>query len=92
MSAPAVSPSDDLKVRARAARERFVASGTNISEWSRERNFSIALVNKVLMGQRSCRRGESHRIAVALGIKRELSPPGAPVAPLVRADGLEPVR
>lgn len=65
-----------VRARAAAAREQFVASGTNVSEWARERGFSLKLVHSILRGDRSCRRGESHRIAVALGIKREAPEPG----------------
>ncbi|RZF64298.1 DNA-binding protein [Sphingomonas populi] len=75
MSAPRV-PIEAIKERALAARYRFEASGTNISEWARERGFSISLVQSVLAGNRACRRGESHAIAVALGIKPQVAPPG----------------
>lgn len=68
-------PAEALKERALEARARFEASGTNISEWARERGFSISLVQSVLAGNRACRRGESHKIAIALGLKPEVSPP-----------------
>ncbi|WP_413818481.1 DNA-binding protein [Sphingobium sp.] len=76
MSGVGVTPADSLRSRAHAVRERFAASGTNISEWARVRGFSISLVQSVLAGDRPCRRGESHRIAVALGIKENVAPPG----------------
>ncbi|NWK96536.1 DNA-binding protein [Sphingobium lactosutens] len=71
-----VTSAEGLKARALAAREQFAASGTNISEWAREKGFSVSLVQSVLSGKRACRYGESHRIAVALGIKENVPPPG----------------
>lgn len=74
-------PTEAMKERALAARDRFEASGTSISEWARARGFSISLVQSVLAGKRACIRGESHAIAVALGMKLQVSPPGPlPVA------------
>lgn len=81
-----VTPADGLKARALAVREQFAASGTNISEWARENGFSISLVQSVLGGKRACRHGESHRIAVALGIKASVPPPGADARHDDRAD------
>lgn len=72
-----VAKADELlRQRASAMREQFIASGTNVSEWARERGFGLRLVHQILRGERSCRRGESHRIAVALGIKVEQPVPG----------------
>ena len=65
-----VSTTDMLvRQRAVARRSELVASGVNISEWAREHGFTVSLVHNVLSGRRSCRRGDSHQIAVALGIK-----------------------
>lgn len=44
-------------------------AGVSISEWSKHHGFSPALVYQVLTGQRKTIRGESHRIAVAAGLK-----------------------
>jgi gp16 family phage-associated protein len=52
------------------AKELFERSGISISEWSRVNGFSAILVYQVLDGQRKCRRGQSHQIAVALGLKQ----------------------
>jgi gp16 family phage-associated protein len=90
MSGSGVTPADSLKARARAVREQFVASGTNISEWARDHGFSVSLVQSVLTGKRACRHGESHRIAVALGLKEQAAPPGT--APTTADDRLEGVR
>ncbi len=54
------------------AREKFEMTGTSVSEWARARGFSAILVYQVLDGQRKCRRGQSHKIAVALGLKEGL--------------------
>lgn len=53
----------------RQARDRFDQTGQSIQEWSEERGFDARLVRVILSEGRPCRRGESHRIAVALGLK-----------------------
>lgn len=52
------------------ARSIFAESGISIAEWARAEGFSIALVYQVIEGRRKCIRGQSHRIAVTLGIKK----------------------
>lgn len=52
------------------ARAVFEDSGISVAEWARARGFSTSLVYQVLEGRRKCLRGQSHQIAVALGIKR----------------------
>lgn len=47
----------------------FSDSGVSVSEWARDHGFSTGLVYQVLNGDRKCQRGQSHKIAVALGIK-----------------------
>lgn len=54
---------------AKDVRSIFAASGISIAEWARAEGFSTALVYQVIDGKRSCLRGQSHRIAVALGLK-----------------------
>lgn len=51
------------------AREIFTKHGVSVSSWAKERGFSQSLVYQVLAGRRQAIRGESHRIALALGIK-----------------------
>lgn len=75
MSATRV-PTEAIRERAHAARDRFRASGKSVSDWAREHGFSISLVQSVLTGTRPCHRGESHAIAVALGMKPKVAPPG----------------
>jgi gp16 family phage-associated protein len=51
----------------------FEASGISVAEWAREKGFSTGLVYQVLEGNRKCLRGQSHRIALALGLKQGLA-------------------
>ena len=50
-------------------KEVFLEHGLSISEWARENGFSQTLVYQILSGKRKPTRGESHRIAVKLGLK-----------------------
>lgn len=50
-------------------RSLIEGTGISIAEWARENRFSCALVYQVLEGKRRCLRGQSHKIAVALGLK-----------------------
>lgn len=52
-----------------AVRRHFYESGTTVTDWARERGFDRSLVYSVLNGRCLARRGASHRIAVALGLK-----------------------
>lgn len=47
----------------------FHESGVSVADWSTQHGFSSALVYAVMKGKRKCLRGESHRIAVLLGLK-----------------------
>lgn len=58
------------------AQQWFVDQGLAVSDWAISRGFNPALVYAVLHGRRKCLRGQSHRIAVALGLKA--MPEGAP--------------
>ena len=51
------------------ARAWFHDHGQSVSDWSVKQGFNPALVYAVLKGQRKCLRGQSFRIAVALGVK-----------------------
>lgn len=50
----------------------FRNKGITISDWARKNNFSVELVYRVLKMNRIPIRGESHKIAVKLGIKNEI--------------------
>jgi len=56
-----------------AVKARFEAEGVSIAEWARANGFSRTLVYRVLDGDMACRRGQAHKIAVALGLKKEPS-------------------
>lgn len=50
-------------------RDEFHRRGLSISEWARSRGYSAQLVYQVLAGRKRCLRGQSHAIAVTLGLK-----------------------
>lgn len=52
-----------------AARAAFYDRGEDVASWARTRGFKPASVYRLLAGQSKARRGEAHRIAVALGLK-----------------------
>lgn len=73
---------DDLA----AVRQRFWLTGETVADWANKHGFSVATTYSLLAGRLRARRGEAHRIAVALGLK-----PGAPSAPEdARRHGEEP--
>ena len=51
------------------AREAFEARGETIRSWARRHGFKEALVYAVLCGRIRGTRGQSHAIALALGLK-----------------------
>lgn len=53
-------------------RTEFNKRGVSIAAWAEHHQFSQVLVYAVLRGDRKCLRGQSHRIAVALGLKEDL--------------------
>ena len=50
-------------------RQAFDDAGVSVSEWAAEHGFRRESVYAVLSGRSKARRGEAHRIAVALGLK-----------------------
>lgn len=50
---------------------RFAAEGLSIAKWAKARGFKAYLVYRVLDGSCKAKRGQAHKIAVALGIKNE---------------------
>lgn len=52
------------EVRAELARR-----GISIAAWATAHGFNTNLVHEVLAGRKKCIRGQSHRIAVSLGLK-----------------------
>jgi gp16 family phage-associated protein len=61
---------EERKRRGDKAREALARKGVSISSWAASNGFSTQMVFQVLKGDRKCIRGESHKIAVALGIKQ----------------------
>jgi gp16 family phage-associated protein len=59
----------------------FEAHGRAIGEWADLRGFKRSLVYAVLNGRALGRRGRSHHIAMALGLKKD---PQMPVTPDLR--------
>ena len=62
-----------LKTRAEV-RQEFARRGWSISGWAKQNGYSPVLVSDILNDnevrpKRKCLRGESHNIAVSLGIK-----------------------
>lgn len=60
--------------------------GISQSQWARNHGFSVSLVIEVLRGGKKCHRGQSHNIAVLLGMKRgELTDQPGRVAPAAKS-------
>lgn len=51
------------------ARAEFHRSGKTVVSWAQQHGFCVNLVYMVLAGKRPGLRGQSHKIAVLLGIK-----------------------
>lgn len=49
--------------------QEFVRKGQSYTDWARRHKVSRHLLAQILKGGRPCRRGQSHKIAVLLGIK-----------------------
>lgn len=59
----------NLAIRtAKEAKDEFERCGVSIAEWARSNGFSTGLVYRVLNGT-AAKRGQSHEIAVRLGLK-----------------------
>lgn len=52
-------------------KDDFEKAGISISDWSLKNNFSRDLVYRILNTNRLPKRGESKRIAIALGLIKE---------------------
>lgn len=65
------------------AQQWFVDQGMAVSAWAQSHGFTTPLVYAVLHGRRKCLRRQSHRIAVALGLKAapEVTPRPIPTHP-----------
>lgn len=54
---------------AEQARDALEYRGISITQWAKQHGFSRSLVSAVLHGDRPCRIGASHKVAVLLGMK-----------------------
>jgi gp16 family phage-associated protein len=77
-AAQSVSVSSDSGAELRNASEMsaeqriwksFRDEGVNVRAWAIEHGFNPGLVYSILRGERKCLRGQSHDVAVALGLK-----------------------
>lgn len=50
---------------------RFLAEGVTVKEWAQAHGFNVRLAYRVLQGEIKGTSGEGHKIAVALGLKKE---------------------
>lgn len=69
----------DVLVSPEEALQRFRENGVSVAAWAVRNGFNPAIVYAVLRGGRKCLRGQSHEIAVSLGIK--LGSRGSVVSP-----------
>lgn len=53
-------------------RNGFFLRGESVADWARQNGYSTTLVYQVLSGRCKAMRGDSHRVAVALGLKPRL--------------------
>lgn len=67
------TPQQEFTKRAERARREFQARGLSVAEWARRHGYSTALVYQVLAGKKRCLRGQSHAVAVSLGLKPGLT-------------------
>ncbi|HET8635831.1 MAG TPA: DNA-binding protein [Acidobacteriaceae bacterium] len=70
MHTDAIQPG--LTRSAEEVRRAFEVRGLSIAAWARAHGYSSQLVYQILAGRKPCLRGQSHRIAVHLGLKRGL--------------------
>lgn len=59
-----------LKKAETVSKQFFRRRGLSIAKWAEQNGFNRALVYAVLSGRRSAIRGQSHEIAVSLGLKK----------------------
>lgn len=75
-------------------RHEFEVRGLSIAAWARAHGYSAQLVYQVLGGRKRCLRGQSHQIAVELGLKRgligSLQQVGARVEPVASISAVGP--
>lgn len=65
-----MSKSETQTAAHKRARDWFERTGQSVAGWARDNGFKRGLVYEVLAGRKKCLRGDSHKIAVLLGIKQ----------------------
>jgi len=60
---------DERVISAHEALCRMRAQGITIKAWAANNGYHFSVVYSVLSGRRKCLRGQSHAIAVSLGLK-----------------------
>lgn len=58
-----------------AIRSQFRAEGVSVRDWALKQGFAPNAVYQVLSGRVSCYRGQSHQIAIRLGVKPSVDNP-----------------
>ena len=58
-----------MTITSEEAKKALQANGLSIAQFAKTYGFNVHLVYAVLAGKNKASRGESHRIAVALGLK-----------------------
>lgn len=58
-----------MTITPKEAKQNLIAQGQSIAGWARENGFSVPSVRAVLAGHNKGNFGESHKVAVALGLK-----------------------
>ena len=59
------------------ARKRLSRQGLSVRAWADQHQLKPGTVYEVLAGRKRCLRGDAHRAAVLLGLKKGLLPPSA---------------
>lgn len=62
-------PTQKLKTPAQI-HEWFAEQGISVAEWARQNGFGVSNVHAVINDAKPCLRGQSHQIAVLLGVKK----------------------
>ena len=60
-----------MTISAESIKQAFEAQGISIANWARARSFDPRLVYSILNRKAPTRRGKSHQIAIALGLKAD---------------------
>jgi gp16 family phage-associated protein len=62
-------PEDEPLDKRMLFKQKLMAQGKTITSWAKENGFEYPVVVQVLNGTNKGKRGEAHRVAVALGLK-----------------------